>query len=405
MESERLLSIKNKFQKIFGGDTADLRFFSAPGRVNLIGEHIDYCGGYVFPAALTLNNIVAVRKTGDRKLKLAATDLEGIFVADLDDIDSGRNLKWGKYQAGIAAELMAMGVEISGAEMLYDATLPFGSGLSFSASIELATGVALTALFTDKDITDPKVLTELAVIGQRCENNYCGVNCGIMDQFASAMGKKDHAVLLNCGTLEYEYVPLELGDHVLVLANTKKKHALGDSKYNERRHEVTIGLELMNAAFGRNAEHLCDYTMADFDEAGITLEKAVPDPIIRKRVKHVISENDRVKEAVEVLKANDLATFGKILHKANDSIRYDYEVTGFELDTMYDEAIKIEGCIGARMTGGGFGGCTVNIVKKDALDHFVSEVMTNYKEKTGITPEFYVCEIGDGAGEIHADFY
>ncbi len=396
MNKERLLSLADKFCALFGGDASDLRFFAAPGRVNLIGEHVDYCGGYVFPAALTLDNVIAVRKTNDRKLSMAATDLEGIFVADLDNIDSAKDLKWGDYQAGVAKELMDKGYDLTGAQMLMDGIIPYGSGLSSSASIELVTAVALAALAGDTTIAQPERLVEMALVGQKAENQFCGVNCGIMDQFASAMGRENHAMLLNCGTLEYKYVPLDLGDHVLILANTCKKHSLGASKYNERRSEVDEGLKIMQAACPRPVENLCDYTEEDFENYG----SAITDPVIYNRVKHVIFENGRVKKAVAILESGDLEAFGKIMCEANDSIRYLYEVTGFELDTMYEEARKIPGCIGSRMTGAGFGGCTVNIVEKSAVDNFIAQVGKNYEEKTGIHPQFYICQIGDGAREV-----
>ncbi|MBE7056479.1 MAG: galactokinase [Ruminococcaceae bacterium] len=396
MDKERLNILGDKFCALFGGDKSDIRYFAAPGRVNLIGEHIDYCGGFVFPAALTLDNVIAVRKTNDRKLTMAATDLEGIYVADLDDIDKAQELKWGDYQAGVAKELMAKGVELSGCQMLMDGTIPYGSGLSSSASIELVTAVALSALAGDKTIDQPEKLIEMALVGQAAEHNFCNVNCGIMDQFASAMGKKDNAILLNCGTLEYKYVPLNLGDYVLVLANTCKKHSLGSSKYNERRGEVDKGLEILKAACPKEVENLCDYTEEDFNQYG----NAITDPVIYNRVKHVILENERVKKAVAILEAGDLEAFGKILCEANDSIRYLYEVTGDELDAMWEEARKIPGCLGSRMTGAGFGGCVLNIVKKDVVDEFVTTVGKNYEARTGIKPEFYICQIGDGAREV-----
>lgn len=396
MDTNRLSILAGKFCDLFGGSTKDLRFFAAPGRVNLIGEHVDYCGGYVFPAALTLDNVIAVRATNDRKLTMAATDLPGTYIADLNDIDAAKELKWGSYQAGVAKELMQMGYQLTGAQMLMDGIIPYGSGLSSSASIELVTAVALASLCGDDAVFQPENLVQMALLGQRAENHFCGVNCGIMDQFASAMGKADHAMLLNCGTLEYKYVPLDLGDHVLILANTCKKHSLGASKYNERRSEVDKGLRILQSVCPKNTENLCDYTEAEFEE----YKNAISDPVIRNRVQHVIFENARVKKAVSVLEAGDLKAFGKIMCDANASIRDLYEVTGFELDTMYDEAMKIDGCLAARMTGAGFGGCTVNIVAKDAVHTFIEKVGAGYKEKTGIEPQFYICEIGDGAREV-----
>ncbi len=392
-----LQELEKRFTELFGESQEQVRFFNAPGRVNLIGEHIDYCGGLVFPAALTLGNTVAIRPNGTRTLRFAATDLEGIFEANLDDIDAAKQLKWGNYQAGVAKELMLLGCELSGADLLYDSTLPYGSGLSSSAAIELSTGIALYTLATNKDSVKLDNVA-LSLAGQRAESRFCGVNCGIMDQYASGMGKKDHAILLDCGKVAHEYVPLKLGNYRLVLANTCKKHSLGASKYNERRSEVEKGLSMLHAADPANKkENLCDYTEEDF----IRLESCFKDePVIRNRVQHVIFENARVKKAAEVLKSGDLIAFGQILKSANDSIRDLYEVTGAELDAMIEAASKAPGCIGSRMTGAGFGGCTVNIVDETKIDAFIATTGKLYTDATGLTPAFYVCSIGDGAREI-----
>lgn len=392
----RIKNLREEFIKRFGESENEIRFFASPGRVNLIGEHIDYCGGYVFPAALTLDNVVAVRENGTNKMNMCATDLDGMYTVDLSDIDRAKEMKWGNYQAGMAKELISDGIEVKGVDMLYDSTLPFGAGLSSSASIEVVTGYALASLFAD--ITPDRI--EIALMGKRCENNFVGVNCGIMDQFASAMGKKDCAILLNCDTLEHEYVPLELGDYVLILVNSNVKHKLGSSKYNERRQEVEKGLEFIHLAAPYDKRpNLCNYTVADYHE----FEECITDETIRKRVKHVIYENERVVEATKVLKQGDLVRFGRILHEANDSIRYLYEVTGFELDTLFDLATQEEGCIGCRMTGAGFGGCTVNIVHKDFVESFKMNVGKKYKEKTSLQADFYICKIGDGVREVFID--
>lgn len=392
-----LQELEQRFTEIFGESQEPVRFFSAPGRVNLIGEHIDYCGGLVFPAALTLGNTVAIRPNGTQTLRFAATDLTGIFEADLNNIDDAKTLKWGNYQAGVAKELMDLGCKLVGADLLYDSTLPYGSGLSSSAAIELSTGVALYALATNKE----EILldnVQLSLAGQRAESQFCGVNCGIMDQYASGMGKKDHAILLDCGKVSHEYVPLKLGNYRLVLANTCKKHSLGASKYNERRSEVEKGLAMLQEADPANKkEHLCDYTEEDFARLEFCFED---EPVIYKRVRHVIFENARVKKAAEILKNGDLIAFGQVLKAANDSIRDLYEVTGAELDAMIDAAAKAPGCIGSRMTGAGFGGCTVNIVEESQIDAFIETTGKLYTEATGLTPAFYVCSIGDGAREI-----
>ena len=391
------IELTKKFEEIFGSSNQSLRFFTAPGRVNLIGEHIDYCGGLVFPAALTLGNTVAIRPNGTNVLRFAATDLPGIYEADLTDINSAKSLKWGNYQAGVAKELMLLGCNLIGADLLYDSTLPYGSGLSSSAAIELSTGVALYALSTNKeDVVLDNV--QLALAGQRSESQFCGVNCGIMDQYASGMGKKDHAILLDCGKVAHKYVPLQLGKYRLVLANTCKKHSLGASKYNERRAEVEKGLQMLHAADPNNKkEHLCDYTEEDFNRLEACFAN---EPIIKNRVQHVIFENARVKKAAEILEKGDLMVFGRILKEANDSIRDLYEVTGDELDAMIEAAAQAPGCIGSRMTGAGFGGCTVNIVEETQIGAFIETVEAAYTKKTGLTPQFYVCSIGDGAREL-----
>jgi galactokinase len=392
----RLTELKRKFIEMYGGGGQDLRVFAAPGRVNLIGEHIDYCGGYVFPAALTLDTMIVLRVRNDRTLRMAATDLPDRVEVSLDNLDAARTLKWGNYQAGVAYELQNAGFKLVGADMLYDGSIPYGSGLSSSASIELSTAIALTTTGSEKyPDNKPIDLVELAVIGQKTENNFCGVNCGIMDQFASAMGKKDHAILLDCGTLKYKYAPLKINGYKIVLGNTRKKRSLAESKYNERRGEVDTGLSILQK-FLPGKVHLCDVTVDEFE----TYKTEIKDEIIRKRVQHVIYENTRVLKSFEALEKGDLVTFGTLLAEAHASIRDLYEVTGMELDTMVEEALKVDGTIGARMTGAGFGGCTVNIVREDAVDTFIKQVGENYTRKTGLVPEYYVSEIGDGAREI-----
>lgn len=396
---ERIAELKQKFIDIYGGTKEDLRVFASPGRVNLIGEHIDYCGGFVFPAALTLDTMVVLRVREDRVLRFAATDLPDRPEVSLDSLETVKSWKWGNYQAGVAYELQNAGYRLTGADMLYDGTIPYGSGLSSSASIELSTAIALVTIANErfKD-NKPVDLVELAVIGQRTENNFCGVNCGIMDQFASAMGKKDNAILLDCGTLKYKYAPLKIDGYKIVLGNTKRKRSLAESKYNERRSEVDLGLSILKE-FLPDKVHLCDVTVEEYER----YKNEIKDEVIRKRVEHVIYENARVIKSFEALEKNDLATFGKLLVEAHASIRDLYEVTGLELDTMVEEAMKVTGVIGARMTGAGFGGCTVNIVKEESVDKFIRQVGENYTKKTGLIPEFYVSEIGDGAREIKQD--
>jgi len=394
--SDRITNLKKKFCELYGGDASDLRVFAAPGRVNLIGEHIDYCGGYVLPAAITLDTTVVVRKRNDRILRMAATDLPDRVEVSLDRLEEAKGLKWGNYQAGVADELQKAGYKLVGADFLYDDTIPHGAGLSSSAAIEVATAVTLVTLGNESHgIDKPLDLIEMAVISRRAENNFCGVSCGIMDQFASAMGKKNHAILLDCATLEYKYAPLDMKGCKIVLANTMKKRSLGESKYNERTREVAEGLSILQK-FMPDKENLCDITIEEF----IKYKDKITDETIRKRVQHVIYENDRVLKSFEALRNNDLSGFGKLLAEAHASIRDLYEVTGIELDTMVAEALKVKGVIGARMTGAGFGGCTVNIVQEEYIDEFIRKVGENYSKAVGITPEFYICEIGDGAREL-----
>lgn len=313
--------LKELFVKYYGESYHEIRVFTSPGRVNLIGEHIDYCGGSVFPAALTLSCAAAVRLNDSNVVNLRAEDLDGVYSFDLRNTLSGKSLKWGNYQAGVIHGLMEKGYHVRGMDLLFIGNIPFGSGLSSSAAIELTTAVAAATLsenFTEKGID----LVQMAD-RQTAEHTFCNVHCGIMDQFASAMGKKDHAILLDCASLKYKYVPLDLGNYMLVLANTCKKHALGASAYNKRREEVAEGLLRMNHALDENRVNLCDFNETDYWRA----EAKLGSDKVKDRIKHVIFENERVKKAVSILENGDLKSFGKILCEAHESIRDLYEVT------------------------------------------------------------------------------
>lgn len=377
------MELLKMFQELFGAEAEEI--YSAAGRVNLIGEHVDYCGGQVLPAALTLKCRVAVRKNGTNFLRVAATDIPARAEIDLNAIENYKTLKWGNYQAGVADELKKAGYRLVGCDILYDCTVPFGSGLSSSAAIEVATAYALAKLGGNK--IDKR---ELAVISQRAENNYCGVNCGIMDQFASANGKAGHAVLLNCATLDYEYVPLDLKDCVLVLSNCNKPHNLVESKYNERRGEVEEALKILQGAIPK-IQKLADVTLAQLEE-----HRSLLSPLLYRRAYHVVSECDRVKRSVEALNNGELEAFGKLLNASHVSLRDDYEVTGKELDALAAAAQSFAGCLGSRMTGAGFGGCTVSVVKKNRTEEFIQTVGKAYREKIGYDATFYVAEIADG---------
>ncbi len=370
------------FENVFGAKAEDL--FTAAGRINVIGEHVDYCGGKVFPAALNLRCNVYGRKTDTKTVRLAFRGIEEIVELDVDKLDSYKGLKIGNYQAGVAYYLQEKGVEIVGCDLYYDCTVPFGSGLSSSAAIEVATAVTFCEY---AGVTYDKV--ELALISQKAENKYAGVNCGIMDQFASAMGKKDHAVLLDCSTLEYEYVPLQLGEYCLVVANCNKPHNLVESKYNVRRQEVETALKAIQTV--KNVRCLAELTPKDFAEVKYLLSG-----VVAKRAEHVVMECDRVKKAVEALKAGDLEELGRILNEGHYSLRDLYEVTGKELDTLSGLARMEADCLGSRMIGAGFGGCTISIVKKTAVESFIRHVGTAYAETIGYKASFYETSIEDG---------
>ena len=393
------MDIKNlveEFISLYGGTKDDLRVFQSPGRVNLIGEHTDYNGGFVFPAALTMCNTIVLRKRNDSVIRLKATSLDVMVEADATKLNDYRHLDWGNYQLGVAYEMQQEGYDVFGMDMLYDSTVPFGSGLSSSAAIEVSTALAIATLSNEnRDIDEPIDMIKMALIGQRAENQYCGVNCGIMDQFASAMGKENHAIFLKCDDLTYKLVPLALDGKKIVVSNTKKKHKLGESKYNERRGECDTGFAILSQAMP-DKKCLGEISVEEFEQH----KHLIKDEVVRRRIKHVIYEDDRVMRSIDALTNGDISAFAEYMNQSHDSLRDDYEVTGIELDTMVDEARKINGVLGSRMTGAGFGGCTVSIVEADAVDAFIEQVGKNYTQKTGLTPEFYVSEIGNGGMEI-----
>lgn len=386
-----LNELKKQFLEVFGGTDEGLRVFSSPGRVNLIGEHTDYNGGYVFPAALTMATTIIARPRTDSIIRMKATDLDGVVEGDLNTIDKYKDLKWGNYQFGIFDELKKAGYNICGADMLFHDTTPHGGGLSSSAAIEVSAAIAMASLGGAKDIDN----IEMAKISQAAEHNYIGVNCGIMDQFASAMGKANHVIFLDCKTLDYQLVPMNLGGCKLVISNTNKKRSLADSKYNERRAECEAGLEMLKAALP-DKNCLGEISMEEYEEN----KHLITDETVNNRVRHVISEDDRVLRSVEVLKQGDLSAFGKLMNASHESLRDLYEVSCTELDTLVESAQKLDCVLGSRMTGAGFGGCTVSLVKEDGVDEFIEKVGAEYLEKVGYAASFYISEIGDGGREI-----
>lgn len=357
---------------------------SAAGRVNLIGEHVDYCGGKVLPAALSLRNYVYVRLNGTDRINLAWTDLPDKYSLDIHDLKQYRTEKHAKYQAGSAYMWQQAGHKLVGCDLLFDCTVPFGSGLSSSAAIEVSTIAALAAAAGEE--FDP---VEVALCAQKAEHEFAGVICGIMDQYVSACGKKGCAVLLDCKTLECEYVPVMLEDAEIVITNCKKPHNLVESKYNERRAETERALELLQTKKKINC--LAELTPAEFDEISSVLEGKIYD-----RAKHVVEECERVRLAAEAMRAGDAVELGKLFNASHASLRDLFEVTGRELDALAAAAQSHPACYGSRMTGGGFGGCTVSLVKKEAVKDFIAYVAEEYKKATGYVAEFYPAELSDG---------
>jgi galactokinase len=379
-------AIKKDFHKRYGSSSAGSFLYFAPGRVNLIGEHTDYNGGYVFPCALNFGTYLAVRKSNDNMIKLASVNFDYSARVKPDDIQRKHEGQWVNYPLGVLNEFLKLGVKITGLEMLFYGNVPNGAGLSSSASIEIVTALAINELYHAG--LDGVALAKL---GQRAENQFVGVNCGIMDQFASVMGKKDSALFLDCNTLQYKIVPLKLDGYKLIISNTNKRRGLADSKYNERRGECDKAVESIKKA--RNISLLGEIPEDSF----YLIDQQIHDETVKKRARHVVTEIKRTVDAVQELHAGNLKRFGALMNGSHDSLRDDYEVTGFELDTLVDEARKIPGVIGSRMTGAGFGGCTVSLVAEDQVNNFMDTVGRNYQSKTGLKADFYIAEIGDGA--------
>lgn len=382
-----------EFLKIYGGKEDGIRIFEAPGRINLIGEHTDYNGGHVFPAALDMINIVVTRPNGTKTVNLAATDLPERVSADMDALEKYKRLRWGSYQYGVAYILHQAGYRVVGCDLLYHGTVPFGAGLSSSASIEVATAVALAKLGGREDLD----MVEIALLSQKAENEYVGMNCGIMDQFASAMAKKDNAIFLDCSTLQYRYVPLELGDYTIVITNTNAPHKLTDSQYNQRRSECEQALAVINAN-GGDYPSLCAIRAEELEG----FRRFFSDQTLYRRARHCATEEARTTASLSALEKGDITEFGKLLCEANISMRDDYEATGKELDAVFDIAMGIDGVIGSRMTGGGFGGCNISIVRKDKVDGFKQIVKEEYTKQIGYKPAFYQSDAGQGAMEVTA---
>ena len=385
------MNLKESFAKVFEYKGETREFFS-PGRVNLIGEHTDYNGGNVFPCALSFGTYGIIALRNDKKVRMYSLNFEnvGIVEFDLENIVYDKSHDWVNYPKGVIDVLTKKGYEIEqGFDVLVYGNIPNGAGLSSSASLELLIGVMMDTIFK---LNIDRV--ELVKIGQEAENKFIGVNCGIMDQFAIGMGKTNKAILLDCNTLEYSYSEIDLKDEILVIGNTNKRRGLADSKYNERRSQCEEALKDLQSELDIKA--LGELSIETFEK----YKHLIKDEINAKRAKHAVYENQRTLFAKEALEKGDLVKFGKLMNESHISLRDDYEVTGIELDTLVSLAWSQEGTLGSRMTGAGFGGCTISLVKKDNVENFIKVVGEEYKNKIGYEASFYIAEIGNGTTEI-----
>ena len=383
-----VLKLEKKFKEVYDCDSEYV--FHSPGRINLIGEHIDYNGGFVFPCALDFGTYAMVKVRDDNKVNFASTNFELKVNCDLNDLHYEKKDDWANYPKGVIKMMQDKGYSVKGMDILISGNIPNGAGLSSSASLEVLVGVIVNNLFNYGKIDR----VEIVKLSQKAENEFIGVNCGIMDQFAVGMGKKDKAILLNCETCEYDYADVKLLDYSIVIMNTNKRRALNESKYNERRAECEKALEIIRKV--KPVKNLCEIKPEEFDE----LEKLFTDENVKNRAKHSVYENARVLKAFECLNNGDLTEFGRLLIESHNSLKNLYEVTGKELDTIVEEALLADGCDGARMTGAGFGGCAIALVKKDKIDSFIDKVKTNYTKRIGYEPSFYLSGIGEGTHQV-----
>ncbi len=380
--------LKGKFKLLYGKESEAVLF--SPGRVNLIGEHTDYNGGYVFPCALSYGTYLLARPNGENVVRFASTNLVLRAEIPLTELSQKQpEDAWINYPLGVIEQFAKLNIKIKGVDLLYSGNIPNGAGLSSSASIELATSVMINELYAGG-----LEMMDMVKLSQRAENQFVGVNCGIMDQFAVGMGKANHALALKCDTLKFDEVPLRLDGYKIVISNTNKRRGLSDSKYNERRSECEQALEILNKDGIYNS--LSDIDFATFEQ----IKNRLSSDVLLHRAKHVITENKRVTDAIAALENDDLKLFGELMNASHRSLRDDYEVTGSELDALVEEAWKVNGVVGSRMTGAGFGGCTVSIVLEKVVDDFIAIVGPAYEKRIGLKPDFYIADIGDGARRL-----
>lgn len=381
--------LKERFFEKYGD--GEVSGYFSPGRVNLIGEHTDYNGGYVFPCAISFGNYCLIRKTNRKSVRFSSLNMEFETEVAVADLNKPVGKEWVNYPIGVFAQFLKRGIVFNeGADLLFYGNVPNGAGLSSSAALEMVTAVAINDTWQfNLDRID------LIKMAQKAEHEFAGVMCGIMDQFASGMGKANHAIFLDCDTLEYHMVPVELEGAKIVISNTNSPHKLDSGMYNQRVAECHEAVEEISNLL-KPVRKLVECSMSEFRQ----VEDKFTDETAKKRARHVISEIERTEEAVRQLKHGNLERFGELMNASHDSLRDDYEVTGLELDTMVEEAHKVDGVIGSRMTGGGFGGCTVSIVKDEAIDTFIEQVGKNYESRTGLKAEIYVAEISDGSKKL-----
>ena len=385
----KLEELKSAYEAAYQKPATDI-FFS-PGRVNLIGEHTDYNGGFVFPCALSFGTYLLLATNTEKKINFRSLNVEAVYSLELTQLTSPLpNKAWANYPLGVLAQFIKRGVAIEqGYDILFWGNVPAGAGLSSSAAMEVVTAFAFNELLgTGYD------RTELAKIGQKAEHEFAGVMCGIMDQFASAQGKQDHAIYLNCDTLAFDLVPVKLEGIKVVVSNTHSPHHLDSGAYNDRVRQCQLAVQQISAV--RPIKNLAELSQADFEQ----VEHAITDEVAHRRARHVVGEVQRTKDAVEALQQGNIELFGKLMTQSHISLRDDYEVTGLQLDSLAEAAWKVEGVLGSRMTGGGFGGCTVSLVRDEAIPAFIEQVGAEYTEKTGLKADFYIAEIGDGAHRV-----
>lgn len=382
--------LKSAYEAAYQKPATDI--FFAPGRVNLIGEHTDYNGGFVFPCALSFGTYILLSKNDEQKINFRSLNMEAVYSLELTQLSEPLpNKAWANYPLGVFAQFIKRGVAITqGYDILFWGNVPAGAGLSSSAAMEVVTAYALNDLLgTNYGLAD------LAKIGRAAEHEFAGVMCGIMDQFASAHGKVDHAIYLNCDTLEYDLVPVKLDGIKVVVTNTHSPHKLDSGSFNDRVRQCQLAVEQINSV--RPIQYLAELSQVDFD----LVKDAITDETAHRRARHVVGEVQRTKDAVEALKNGDIVKFGQLMNQSHVSLRDDYEVTGPQLDALAEAAWKIDGVLGSRMTGGGFGGCTVSLVREEAIPAFIEKVGAEYTEKTGLTADFYIAEIGEGAHRVN----